>query len=336
MMKKIGMLTALLSVINISAQQTCSNTDPGNNPGDVGCVTFSYRGQTVAYTTVRGADNKVWLQQNLGSSQVSVSMTDADSYGDLFQWGRWDDGHQLRNSSTSAVPSSNTPDGLAGINSFITGSSPDSWWSSNGSGDQWTAENAGVVTSVNGADPCKAIGQGWRMPSQSDWNVLVGSEGINNPVSAYGSHLKLPAGGYRSGSTGSFTFVGQRGYYWSSDVATTGGKYLYVGTTTANPSSGAPRGQGASVRCIKDLAALGTTDIKLNEPGIYPNPTNGILYFKTNEAIEAIQVNNIAGQEVKTGFSGNRIDMQELPNGVYIVTIVLKNGQIVSKKIIKN
>ena len=102
--------------------QMCSNTDPGNNTGDLGCVKFSYRGQAVSYTTVRGADGRIWLQQNLGSSQVATSFDDAISYGDLFQWGRWDDGHQLRNSATTIAPSTNSPDGLSGNSLFILGS----------------------------------------------------------------------------------------------------------------------------------------------------------------------------------------------------------------------
>lgn len=318
-----------------SSSQVCNNTDPGNNPGDLGCVTFTYQGQSVNYTTVRGADGKIWLQQNLGSSQVAVSMDDTASYGDLFQWGRWDDGHQLRNSATTSVPSTNSPDGLVGINGYIIGSSP-SWWSTNATSDQWTAGSLADVTPVNGFDPCKAIGQGWKMPSQADWTDLVGTESINNPTSAYNSNLKLPAGGYRSSSSGGFTFVGQRGYFWSSDTANSGGKYLYVGTTIANPSSGAPRGQGASVRCIKDVSSLSTSDIRLNTIGIYPNPTNGILTIKADAAVENVNVINVVGQKINIPLSNNQINMQGLPNGIYIIELKLKSGQIFSKKIIKN
>lgn len=351
-MKKIGCVIGLLSVVGnglyaqkgteikkVSIDNTskvCNNTDPGNNPGDTGCVTFTYLGQPVTYTTVRGADGKIWLQQNLGSANVATSMTDTDSYGDLFQWGRWDDGHQLRNSATTTIPSSNYPDGLSGISSFIVGSSPNSWWSTNGSSDQWTATNIVDITSSNGADPCKAIGQDWKMPSQADWTGIVNSEGISNPATAYSSNLKLPAAGYRSPSSGSFTFVGQRGYYWSSDTAVSGGKYLYVGTSSANPSSGGPRGQGQSVRCIKEVTALNTSDLQLNTIGIYPNPTNGILYIKADSEIKSINVTNVVGQRMNVEFSHNQVNMQSLPKGVYMVELILKNTQKFSRKIIKN
>lgn len=314
----------------------CNNSDPGNTPGDTGCVTFNYKGQSVTYTTVRGTDGKIWLQQNLGSSQVASSMTDADSYGDLFQWGRWDDGHQTRTSGTGAAPAQNNPGGLTGINHYIVGASGSSWWGTNATSDQWAATGASAVTSAIGADPCKAIGQDWKMPSQADWTSLVNSESIGNPATAYSSKLKLPAGGYRGSSDGGFTFVGQRGYFWSSDVASTGGKYLYIGTTIANPSSGAPRGQGASVRCIKYVTGLSTVDIRKSMVGVYPNPTNGILNIKTDSNVENVNVTSIVGQKINVQYKNNQINMSGLPNGVYVVELLLKDGQKISKKIIKN
>ncbi|MCI3937443.1 T9SS type A sorting domain-containing protein [Chryseobacterium aahli] len=320
-----------------STSITCNNTDPGNNPGDTGCVTFNYRGQSVVYTTVRGADGKIWLQQNLGSAQVATSQSDADSYGDLFQWGRWDDGHQLRNSQTSAIPSINSPDGLNGSGSFIIGSSAsERWWSTNALSDQWTAVNASAVSSSNGADPCKAIGQGWKMPSQAEWTTAVNAEGISNPAMAYSSKLKLPAGGNRSFTNGTFDFVGQRGYFWSSDTSNSGGRFLYVGTSSANPSSGASRGQGASVRCIKDTSGLSTSDIRKVTVGVYPNPTNGILNVKVDSEIQNVNVTNVVGQRMNVPFNNYQINMNGLPSGFYIVELALKNGQKISKKIIKN
>ncbi|KMQ66779.1 hypothetical protein ACM46_04555 [Chryseobacterium angstadtii] len=315
----------------------CSNTDPGANAGDTGCVTFTYQGQQVTYSTVRGRDGNIWMQQNLGSSQVASAMGDEASYGDLFQWGRWDDGHQLRNSATAAPTSPNSPDGLAGVNAFIIGST--SWWGVFAATDKWTASNPANVSNTTGADPCKAVGPGWKMPSQAEWGGIVGAENIANPGTAYDSYLKLPASGYRSSSSGALTFAGQRGYFWSSDTSNSGGKYLYVGSTIANPSSGAMRGQGSAVRCIKTGSALGTSDIIRNTEtvGLYPNPTNGILNIKADSLIESVNVINMVGQRLNNiQFSNNQINLNGLPNGIYIVELKLKNGQVFSKKVIKN
>jgi hypothetical protein len=324
-------------VKRISLTPACNNTDPGANPGDTGCVSFTYKGQLVSYTTVRGQDGKVWLQQNLGSTQVATTMTDTNSYGDLFQWGRWDDGHQVRNSSTVSMPSVNNPSGLTGITSFIIGSGTSNyWWSSNALTDKWSGENLAAMTSEIGVDPCKAIGQSWRLPTQSDWTTAVSAEGISNPASAFNSRLKLPAAGNRSPIDATFTYEGQRGYYWSSDVSGSGGKYLYIGTTIANAASGGPRGQGQSLRCIKETSALGTSDIRRVNLGIYPNPTKDILNIKIDSLIDAVSVTNMVGQKINVQFSNNQLNLQGFPNGMYIVEVKLKSGQTISKKVIKN
>lgn len=326
-------------VKRISLSTICNNTDPGNSPGDLGCVKFNYRGQTISYTTVRAADGKIWLQQNLGSRQVAASPDDANSYGDLFQWGRWDDGHQLRSSVTAAAPSVNSPDGLAGANAFIAGSGSGSWWATNATSDRWNEESSSTVTPTNGADPCKAVGAGWRLPTSAEWVTLVGAEGISNPATAYASYLKLPAGGYRSNTTGAFTFVGQRGYFWSSDTANSGGKFLYVGSAIVTPTSGGPRGQGESVRCIKDFSALATSDIGLAIKSIqvYPNPTTGALYIKTDSSVEAVNITNVAGRKIPANLSGNQLNLEGLPKGLYMVEIKLRGQeQMISKKVIKN
>ncbi|WP_165851760.1 T9SS type A sorting domain-containing protein [Chryseobacterium pennipullorum] len=316
--------------------QPCNNTDPGGNPGDVGCVNFTYQGQQVSYTTVRGGDGKIWLQQNLGSANVAIAVGDEDSFGDLFQWGRWDDGHQLRNSPLTAAPGPNNPSGLSTVQgAFITGSP--AWWAGFLATDTWNATNIMDAKDETSVDPCKAIGPDWKMPSQSEWAGIVSAEGISNPATAYSSHLKLPAGGSRGSGNGDFSFVGQRGYFWSSDTSGLGGKYLYIGNTIANASAGAPRGQGASVRCIKPSSSLGISETKPGNSiaGLYPNPTNGTLYIKAGSNIENVQVTNTLGQKVNILFSNDQIDMTALPDGIYLVELTLKNGQSVSKKVIK-
>jgi hypothetical protein len=111
-------------VVN-NAPVSGSNADPGPTPGSTGIINFTYKGQAVAYQTVRAKDGKIWLQQNLGSPQVAFHHTDESSFGDFFQWGRWDDGHQ---SFTSPIipggPSLMNPSHIpSGNPNFIS-----SWW----------------------------------------------------------------------------------------------------------------------------------------------------------------------------------------------------------------
>ncbi len=323
-----------------STTPACNNTDPGNTPGDLGCVTFNYSGQSVTYTTVRGTDGKIWLQQNLGSTKVATSLTDSDAYGDLFQWGRWDDGHQLRNSTlSSTAPSPNNPSGLNSGNTIFYSAaynSSSNFWSGGATSDTWSAVNASSATATNGADPCKAISLDWRLPTVGEIDAAMTAENISEFNSALSSHLKLIPAGMKDYS-GIFS-PGTRLYLWSSSASpyTGSGQHLYI-SGFSMLSNSASRDAGMSVRCIKDVtASLGTSEIKKITVGVYPNPTNGILNIKTDSEISTVNVTNIVGQRLKIQYSNHQINMQGLPNGVYIVELVLKNGQKISKKVIKN
>lgn len=68
---------------------------------------------------------KTWMDRNLGASQIASSSSDALSFGDLYQWGRFADGHQCRNSTTTTSLSESD---LPGNGNFITtNTSPFDW-----------------------------------------------------------------------------------------------------------------------------------------------------------------------------------------------------------------
>lgn len=238
----------------------CTNTMPGTTAGDLGCVTFNYQGQPVTYTTVRAADGNVWLQQNLGAGAVATSKIDTVAYGHLFQWGRWDDGHQLRSATTGVIPAVNNPSGVGANPNFFTGTGANAWWNGGQLTDTWSAAAATSVTSTNGADPCKAIGANWHLPSQAEWVDVVADEAITTPDLAFSSNLKLVVAGSRSSSSGAFDFVGTRGYYWSTTTSSTGGKYYYYSAAVNNTGAGNLRGGGASVRCLNTTGSVSITD----------------------------------------------------------------------------
>lgn len=344
-------LSAIVTVSYIPAQKLknyntgksqliCDNSDPGSLPGSTGCVSFNYRGQSVVYTTVRGADGKIWLQQNLGSTKTAASLTDSDAYGDLFQWGRWDDGHQLRNSILSAAaPSPNNPSGLnGGSTSFHSAAynSSSNFWSGGITSDTWNAVNSSSASSTNGADPCKSIGLNWRLPTVDEIDVAMTAENITEYNSALASNLKLIPAGMKDYS-GIFS-AGTRLYLWSSSSSpyTGAGQHWYISQYSALTNS-AGRDAGMSVRCIKDVAtALGTSDIKKVTVGLYPNPTGGILHIKADSEVEAVNITDMAGQRINAQFSDNSLNLQTFPDGIYIVELTMKNGQRIFRKIIKN
>ena len=43
---------------------------------------------TFTFNTVTGAYGRKWMDRNLGASRVATSITDAEAFGDLYQWGK--------------------------------------------------------------------------------------------------------------------------------------------------------------------------------------------------------------------------------------------------------
>jgi uncharacterized protein (TIGR02145 family) len=178
-----------------------------------------------------------WMDRNLGAARVATSSTDADSYGDLYQWGRAADGHQCRNSGTTSTLSSTD---VPGHGDFITSSSSPVDWRSPQNNNLWQG--------VNGANnPCPG---GYRLPTETELNNERLTWSSNHANGAYNSVLKLPMAGCRF-SNGSLAYVGNRGRYWSSTVSVTSTRRLFFNSNNAFMLTDL-RAVGNSVRCIKD------------------------------------------------------------------------------------
>jgi uncharacterized protein (TIGR02145 family) len=177
------------------------------------------------------------MDRNLGASQVATSSTDANSYGDLYQWGRGSDGHQCRTSATTATLSSGDQPGNGEF--ILAPSAPNDWRS---------PQNDNLWQGVNGVNnPCPSL---YRLPTEAELDAERLSWSSNRAAGAFASPLKLPMAGYRTLSNGSLDNVGSRGDYWSS---TESGAYS---RNFAFNSSDAlfytyHRAFGRSVRCIE-------------------------------------------------------------------------------------
>jgi uncharacterized protein (TIGR02145 family) len=219
--------------------QTCILEIPVAEPFNCGTstVTFNYNGSSVTYSTVMSA-GRCWLDRNLGATQVATNPNDAAAYGHLFQWGRLDDGHQVRTSPTTTTLSSGD---VPGHGDFILApASPFDWRS---------PQNPNLWQGVNGINnPCPS---GFRLPIEAEWQTEISSWTIGNAAGAFASPLKLTLTALRDGSNGTIFAENVHGTYWSHTVSGTDSRRLgfdsnFVGIFTSN------RNIGQSVRCIKD------------------------------------------------------------------------------------
>lgn len=202
--------------------------------GTVNCA-----GATAAIVNVTNPiTGKIWMDRNLGATQVATSSTDANSYGGLYQWGRRADGHQCRTSPTTATLSS--IDQPANGN-FITNNTGNLDWRS--------PQNANLWQGVNGVNnPCPST---YRLPTDTELDAERLSWSQNNSAGAFASPLKLPMAGFRRSSTGDLVAVGTLGFYASSTVSNTHSRYLYFNNTNASIDIDF-RALGYAVRCIKN------------------------------------------------------------------------------------
>lgn len=72
---------------------------------------------------------------------------------------------------------------------------------------------------------------------------------------------------------------------------------------------------------------------------IYPNPTSGVFAIESEEMITEIKVIDMKGSLLKSLKPDNMkttIDMEMIPNGIYVVEIETDSGAVVHKRVVRN
>ncbi len=191
--------------------------------------------EVIEVTTSTG---RIWMDRNLGASRPAQSIDDTDAYGHLFQWGRLNDGHQSRLSSTTSVPSTT---GVPGHNEFILENMD---WRNPQSSNLWQG-----LSGTN--NPCPPD---FRLPTKVEFDAEIATWSSNNSEGAF-TGLKLVVGGYRGPSAGTISYEDERGFYWSSSVQNSSeidySRALYINENGADVGEYG-RSKGFSIRCIKD------------------------------------------------------------------------------------
>ncbi len=232
---RIG-ITPKSSAGTLTGTETKSSfSGPVNGGTEPTTVTFTYNGQEVTYGILTSTTTgRKWLDRNLGAFNSPSAFDNYTNYGDLFQWGRDDDGHQVV-SRTSADPSSTTWVGSAatakfpnppqlstadnpGHGLFIINSSdmvPQDWRNPH-SDNLWQGVNG-----IN--NPCP---DGWRLPTKQEFEAegLIGDNKTLDDEAFV--RLKFTLTGSRDGYSESWTpneawnGLPVKGYYWTSTIGT--------------------------------------------------------------------------------------------------------------------
>ena len=190
------------------------------------------------YNTITSSTGKVWLDRNLGATQVCTALDDTACYGDYYQWGRDADDHQVSNSATSSTLATDL--NTTG-NSFILNNSDPRDWT--------TLDSDGAIRSANWSktDGSSVCPVGYRVPTEAE----LTAETISNSADAY-TKLKLPSAGGRGNGSGSLYNQGSWGYIWSSSPnGSYYSKSLYFDSSNADWLYDYRAG-GHSVRCLRD------------------------------------------------------------------------------------
>jgi uncharacterized protein (TIGR02145 family) len=259
---------------------------------------------TIVNDVTNPTTGKIWMDRNLGASQVATSSTDQNAYGDLYQWGRRADGHQCRTSATTATLSS--VDQPAHGNFILAPNNPYDWRS---------PQNTNLWQGVNGVNnPCPS---GYRVPT----NVEIENERISwtiqSGVGGYNSPLKFPVSGCRLNS-GSIVDINYGMSIWTSSINGNDAIGLNADLPGGAASGAYARSKGLTIRCIKEtVGSVGTLNC------------NGAT--QSGNLISGQSASNVTASVPYTGGNGGFYAAQSIAStGVTGLTATLSQGLFAS------
>ena len=277
----------------------------------------------ISYNTITSeTTGKVWLDRNLGASQVCKSLNDKDCYGGYYQWGRPTDGHEKSDSSLYQPKESDSSD--VSHSAFIRG---DSDWTTE---DNDGSKRSESWSKTDGSSVCPI---GYRVPTITE----LEAENIINSKDAY-TKLKFPSDmGRREGNGDIKTSMdgANCSAIWSVSLSENKPMRFYYDSETAMKTTGT-RTNGFSVRCIKDDSVIEET--KKDQPSILPLINTKDPIATTNFVVEEKPFAFDYMQGVKDGDTMHYVDeVFKSPKDVFTFNLKIPNdalyGEVAGKTI---
>jgi len=237
----------------------------------VGCPVKTTSGNWLTFMCYNlGATTAV---QSLTPAQQTTYPSAIDLLGDLYQWGRVADGHQLRTSAFVVGPVTTFDvNGQAigdTIGKYISGGDNPTY--------DWRTPQNNTLWYNNGKtvnDPCP---DGWRVPTETEIRSILNGNSTQIAISPLGytgisgntwawsgaipgwlitpsgssePTLFLPAAGYRTSSV--VANVGLNACYWTSSFDDVYAISMYCSSTGINPNTYSTHSCAYSVRCVAE------------------------------------------------------------------------------------
>lgn len=157
-------------------------------------------------------------------------------------------------------------------------------------------------------------GKGWELETFVTWTALNGNGGLYTFVPEIGKKISFQL----MASDSDEEPVVQHNYFWWQEAGTN---------------------MDASEYALLKLAGtvLGVDKIEKAGLGLYPNPVQNMLYFTGNETVESAQICNILGQVIRNynDIRDNSINVEDLTSGVYLISVMTKEGSTATTRFVK-
>ncbi|WP_449400278.1 T9SS type A sorting domain-containing protein [Chryseobacterium wanjuense] len=110
--------------------------------------------------------------------------------------------------------------------------------------------------------------------------------------------------------------------------------YYFMYNLKVNSGCESPR---TMVTATVDVNCLSTSEVKARDMlKVYPNPFTDVIYIDRPEMVRSVQVTDVSGKLIRNNIQpGSVVRLNDLPQGLYILILDMKDGSKQSIKAIK-